>query len=46
MELFTGASTTVNTVLVSLVPAVFLLALLLAYRLRRTRPEIYAGFAA
>ncbi|MEU7032534.1 APC family permease [Streptomyces sp. NPDC046237] len=44
--LFTGASTTVNTVLVSLVPAVFVLGLLLAYRLRRTRPETYATFAA
>ncbi|MFF0426730.1 APC family permease [Streptomyces sp. NPDC004520] len=46
VDLFTGASTTVNTVLVSLAPAVFLLGLLLAYRLRRTRPETYARFAA
>lgn len=37
VDLFTGASTTVNTVLISLVPAVFVLGLLLAYRLRRTR---------
>ncbi|MFB7515891.1 APC family permease [Streptomyces sp. NPDC056144] len=44
--LFTGAPPTVNTVLLSLTPAVFLLGLLLAYRLRRTRPEVYAGFAA
>ncbi|MGW1514509.1 APC family permease [Streptomyces sp. NPDC002394] len=46
VDLFTGASTTVNTVLVSLAPAVFLLGLLLAHRLRRTRPETYARFAA
>ncbi|MFE5618438.1 APC family permease [Streptomyces sp. NPDC056470] len=46
VDLFTGASTTVNTVLVSLVPAVFVLGLLLAYRLRRTRPQTYARFAA
>ncbi|MEV7530491.1 MULTISPECIES: APC family permease [Streptomyces] len=46
IELFTAASTTVNTVLVALVPAVFLLGLLLARRLRRTRPEVYARFAA
>ncbi|MFE5899065.1 APC family permease [Streptomyces sp. NPDC056488] len=46
VDLFTGATTTVDTVLVSLVPAVFLLGLLLARRLRRTRPEVYARFAA
>ncbi|MFI8422893.1 APC family permease [Streptomyces sp. NPDC085479] len=46
IELFTAASTTVNTVLVALVPAVFVLGLLLARRLRRTRPEVYARFAA
>ncbi len=46
IELFTAASTTVNTVLVALVPAVFALGLLLARRLRRTRPEVYARFAA
>ncbi|MEU4271264.1 APC family permease [Streptomyces sp. NPDC026092] len=46
VDLFTGASTTVNTILISLVPAVFVLGLLLAYRLRRTRPEVYANFAA
>ncbi|GGY53720.1 APC family permease [Streptomyces omiyaensis] len=46
VELFTAASATVNTVLVSLVPAVLLLGLLLARRLRRTRPEVYARFAA
>lgn len=46
VELFTGASATVNTVLLALVPAVFVLGLLLAYRLRRSRPEVYANFAA
>ncbi|MEU3058017.1 APC family permease [Streptomyces griseus] len=46
VELFTGASTGVNVLLVSLVPGVFLLGLLLARRLRRNRPEVYASFAA
>ncbi|GAA2804802.1 APC family permease [Streptomyces showdoensis] len=45
VQLFTGASATVDAVLVAVVPAVFLLGLLLAYRLRRTRPEVYAHFA-
>ncbi|MEV3993260.1 APC family permease [Streptomyces sp. NPDC049837] len=45
IDLFTGASATVNTVLVAVVPAVFLLGLLLAARLRRSRPEVYARFA-
>ncbi|MFD5713179.1 APC family permease [Streptomyces pharetrae] len=43
---FTGASTTVNTVLAALVPAVFLAGLLLARRLRRQRPDVYQRFAA
>ncbi|MFI8965129.1 APC family permease [Streptomyces sp. NPDC053493] len=46
VDLFTGASRTVNAVLVAVVPAVFVLGLLLALRLRRTRPEVYAHFAA
>ncbi|MFC9791219.1 APC family permease [Streptomyces sp. NPDC127584] len=46
VALFTGASPTVNTVLVAVVPAVLVLGLLLALRLRRTRPEVYARFAA
>ncbi|MFD7834858.1 APC family permease [Streptomyces sp. NPDC059761] len=46
VDLFTMASTTVNTVLVALVPAVFLAGLALAQRLRTRRPEIYARFAA
>ncbi|MEU9028256.1 APC family permease [Streptomyces sp. NPDC048383] len=43
--LFTAASTTVNTVLVAVVPAVFLLGLGLARRLKSRRPEVYARFA-
>ncbi|ORT60071.1 APC family permease [Streptomyces sp. CB03238] len=46
IDLFTGASPTVNTVLVAVVPGVFLLGLLIALRLRRSRPEVYARFAA
>ncbi|MFF3808645.1 APC family permease [Streptomyces bacillaris] len=46
VDLFTGASTAVNVLLVALVPGVFLLGLLLARRLRRHRPEVYASFAA
>lgn len=45
VALFTGASPAVNTVLVALVPAVFLLGIALALWLRRSRPEVYAGFA-
>ncbi|WP_425281849.1 APC family permease [Streptomyces ficellus] len=45
IDAFTGASATVNTVLVALVPGVLLLGLLLAVRLRRGRPEVYARFA-
>ncbi|MFI0977265.1 APC family permease [Streptomyces sp. NPDC021093] len=46
IELMTRAPTAVNVVLVSLVPAVFLVGVALALRLRRTRPEVYASFAA
>ncbi|MFI1311621.1 APC family permease [Streptomyces albidoflavus] len=46
VELFSGAGTGTNILLVSLVPAVFALGLALALRLRRTRPEVYARFAA
>lgn len=45
VELFTMASTTVNTVLIALVPAVFLTGLALAQRLKTRRPEVYARFA-
>lgn len=44
LDLFTGASPTVNTVLAAVVPVVFLIGLELARRLRRRRPEIYARF--
>jgi amino acid transporter len=46
IDAFTGASAAVNTALVAVVPGVFLLGLLLALRLRRGRPEVYARFAA
>jgi hypothetical protein len=46
LDRFTGASATVNTVLVALVPAVFVAGLLLARRLRRHRHEVYERFAA
>lgn len=45
VDLFTAASTTVNTLLVALVPAVFLTGLVLAHRLKTRRPEVYARFA-
>lgn len=45
VALFTAASTSVNTVLVALVPAVFLAGLALAQRLKTRRPEVYARFA-
>ncbi|UQX04808.1 APC family permease [Streptomyces sp. RerS4] len=46
VDLFTMASTRVNTVLVALVPAVFLSGIGLAQRLKTRRPEIYDRFAA
>ncbi|MGJ5832679.1 APC family permease [Streptomyces ossamyceticus] len=46
LDQFTGASTTVNTVLAAIVPAVLVLGLALGWWLRRSRPEVYAGFAA
>ncbi|MGP3915656.1 APC family permease [Nonomuraea sp. 10N515B] len=46
LDLFTGASATVNTLLAAIVPVVFLVGLALAWRLRRARPEVYAHFAA
>ncbi|MEU5978759.1 APC family permease [Streptomyces sp. NPDC047315] len=46
VHLFTGASTLVNTVLLTLVPAVFAVGALLALWLKRRRPEVYEGFAA
>jgi amino acid transporter len=46
LDQFTGASTTVNTFLAALVPAVLVIGLVLARWLRGARPEVYAGFAA
>ncbi|MEV8593366.1 APC family permease [Streptomyces sp. NPDC052013] len=43
--LMTGAPFGTNTVLVLLVPAAFVLGVLLALRVRRSRPEVYAHFA-
>ncbi|MET8567517.1 APC family permease [Streptomyces sp. NPDC004783] len=45
IDLMTGASATTNTVLVLLVPGAFLLGVLIALRIRRSRPEVYAHFA-
>src|SRR5206468_3223892 len=46
IDLFTGASPTVNTVLILTAPATFVVGLVLAWWLRRTRPQVYADFAA
>ncbi|MFE6827754.1 APC family permease [Streptomyces sp. NPDC057690] len=46
IDLFTGASSAVNTVLIVLAPAVFVAGLGLAWWLRRERPLVYADFAA
>ncbi|MET9914529.1 APC family permease [Streptomyces sp. NPDC006476] len=46
IDLFTGASTSVNTILIVTAPAVFVVGLVLAWWLRRRRPQVYAGFAA
>ncbi|MFI0779522.1 APC family permease [Streptomyces sp. NPDC021212] len=46
IDLFTGASATVNTLLVGIIPATFLAGLVLARRLRTRRPTVYEGFAA
>nr|BFD80877.1 APC family permease [Streptomyces sp. Xyl84] len=46
LDLFTGASATVNTVLAAVVPLVFLAGLPLARWLRRNRPAVYERFAA
>ncbi|MFD7133861.1 APC family permease [Streptomyces sp. NPDC059894] len=46
IDLFTGASSTVNTVLVAMAPVVFAAGLLLARWLRRARPEVYARFGS
>jgi amino acid transporter len=46
IDLFTGASPTVNTLLVVVAPAVFAAGLVLAWWLRVRRPQLYADFAA
>ncbi|MEU8483010.1 APC family permease [Streptomyces sp. NPDC048641] len=46
LDLFTGASSLVNMVLMGVAPAVFVLGIALARRLRRTRPDVYERFAA
>ncbi|MEV6177231.1 APC family permease [Streptomyces sp. NPDC052015] len=45
IDLFTGASPTVNTVLVAVAPTVFAAGFPLAWWLRRRRPRVYAEFA-
>ena len=46
IALLTGASSTVNTLLAALVPIVLVAGLVLAWWLRRTRPQVYAQLAA
>ncbi|MFI9773928.1 APC family permease [Streptomyces sp. NPDC051956] len=46
LDLFTGASSLVNMVLMAVAPAVFVLGTALARRLRRTKPDVYKRFAA
>ncbi|MFD7298081.1 APC family permease [Streptomyces sp. NPDC059897] len=44
IDLFTGASPLVNWILLAVAPAVFVLGLALAWRLKRSRPETYERF--
>lgn len=46
LDLFTGASSLVNLILMAVAPAVFFLGIGLARRLRRTKPDVYERFAA
>lgn len=46
IDLITAAPFTTNVVLVLTVPAAFVLGAVLSLRIRRTRPEVYEGFAA
>lgn len=45
LNLFTGAGPAVNWTLIALTPVVFLTGVVLAGRMRRTRPDIYARLA-
>ncbi|AYA20603.1 APC family permease [Streptomyces alfalfae] len=45
IDLMTGASSTTNAVLVSMVPVAFVIGLLVSLRMRRSRPEVYTHFA-
>ncbi|KUN92544.1 APC family permease [Streptomyces caeruleatus] len=45
LDLFTGASPTVNWIMVALNPAVFLVGVGFAARMRRRRPDLYAKLA-
>jgi amino acid transporter len=45
LDLFTSAGPAVNWTLVALTPAVFLAGVVLAARIRRTRPDVYARLA-
>jgi hypothetical protein len=46
VDLLSGASTTVNTVLLATIPVVCVLGFAWGAWLRRARPEVYAGIAA
>ncbi|MFD4649953.1 APC family permease [Streptomyces sp. NPDC056721] len=46
LDLFTSASSLVNMILMAVAPAVFVLGIALARRLRRTKPDVYERFAA
>ncbi|MGW1274709.1 amino acid transporter, partial [Streptomyces sp. NPDC002491] len=46
LSLFTGAAPLVNWTLIALTPLVFATGVLLALRIRRNRPDVYAGLAA
>jgi hypothetical protein len=45
LDLFTGAGPLVNWTLIALTPLVFATGVVLALRIRRRRPDVYAGLA-
>ncbi|MEH0442276.1 MULTISPECIES: APC family permease [unclassified Streptomyces] len=45
LNLFTGAAPPVNWTLIALTPLVFMTGVVLALRIRRNRPDVYAGLA-